>query len=182
MDRTLFENPVANMPNLKHLQVLLVDDNPHVRQITASVLRSVGIGRIWEAADGIAAMERLRESAIDLVFVDLEMAPLGGLEFTRKVRNDPDSANPFLPIIMMTGHTQASRVLEARDAGVTEFLAKPISPKAVIDRLNAVIVKARPFIKANSFFGPDRRRTRHTDYSGVPRRERDQSVEDSSAV
>jgi len=143
------------MPSLKHLQVLLVDDNPHLRQITASVLRSVGIGRIWEAADGIAAMERLRESAIDLV---------------------------FLPIIMMTGHTQASRVLEARDAGVTEFLAKPISPKAVIDRLNAVIVKARPFIKADSFFGPDRRRTRRTDYSGAPRRERDQSDEDSSAV
>ncbi len=170
------------MPTLKHLQVMLVDDNPHMREITASVLRSVGIVQIWEAPDGMAAMERLRESAIDIVFVDLEMAPLGGLEFTRRVRNDPGSANPYLPIIMMTGHTQARRVLEARDAGVTEFLAKPISAKAVIDRLNAVIVKARPFVKADSFFGPDRRRSRRADYTGAPRRERDQSDEDSSAA
>jgi len=170
------------MPSLKHLQVLLVDDNPHMREMTASVLRSVGVCRILEASDGRAALARLRDSAVDLVFVDLEMAPLGGLEFTRRVRTDPDSANPYLPIIMMTGHTQARRVMEARDAGVTEFLAKPISAKSVIERLNAVIVNTRPFVKAGAFFGPDRRRTRHNDYAGAPRRQQDQSDTDSSAA
>jgi len=170
------------MSSLKHLEVLLVDDNAHMREITSSVLRSVGISRIREASDGVVAMDRLRQHAIDLAFVDLEMQPLGGLEFTRMVRNDPDSANPYLPIIMMTGHTQARRVLEARDVGVTEFLAKPITAKSVIDRLNAVIVKARPFIKAGDFFGPDRRRADDGSYSGAPRRARDQSDDDEANV
>lgn len=158
------------MSTLKHIQVLLVDDNPHMRAITASVLRSVGVGKIWEASDGAEAMRRLREHPIDIVFADLEMQPLDGLEFTRAVRTDPDSANPFLPIIMMTGHTQEARVIEARDAGVTEFLAKPISAKAVVDRLNAVIVRSRPFIRSEKFFGPDRRRIEDRAYAGEPRR------------
>lgn len=170
------------MSSLKHLQVLLVDDNAHMREITASVLRSVGIGKVWEARDGEVAMDRLKEHAIDLVFVDLEMERLGGMEFTRKVRNDPTSANPYLPIIMMTGHTEARRVIEARDAGVTEFLAKPITARAVVDRLNAVIANARPFIKTDGFFGPDRRRLNREAYSGAPRRAVDQSDDDASAA
>ena len=170
------------MLSLNRLQVLLVDDNPHMREITASVLRSIGIGRIWEAADGAIAIQRLSEAAIDLVFVDLAMSQMDGLEFTRAVRNGPVSANPYLPIIMMTGHTEASRVREARDAGVTEFLAKPITAKAVIDRLNAVIVKARPFIKTVGFFGPDRRRLSDATYDGPSRRGAASPDEESSAA
>ena len=170
------------MSTLKHLQILLVDDNPHMRAITASVLRSVGVGRIWEASDGAEAMDNLRHQAIDIAFVDLEMQPLGGLEFTRAVRTDPDSANPYLPIIMMTGHTQAHRVIEARDIGVTEFLAKPITAKTLVDRLNAVIVRSRPFIKTDGFFGPDRRRVGDDDYKGSRRRSKDQSDDDASAA
>ena len=169
------------MSRLKHLQVLLVDDNAHMRAITASVLRSVGIANIHEAQNGAVAMERLRQHAIDLVFLDLRMDVLDGLEFTRMVRNDPTSANPYLPIIMMTGHSEASRVIQARDAGVTEFLAKPITARAVLDRLNAVIVKARPFIKTDGFFGPDRRRLRREAYSGAPKRALDQS-DDEEAI
>lgn len=170
------------MSTLKHLQILLVDDNPHMRAITASVLRSVGVGRIWEASDGAEAMDNLRHQAIDIAFVDLEMQPLGGLEFTRAVRTDPDSANPYLPIIMMTGHTQAHRVIEARDIGVTEFLAKPITAKTLVDRLNAVIVRSRPFIKTDGFFGPDRRRLGDGHYKGSGRRSQDQSDDDASAA
>lgn len=170
------------MSTLKHLQVLLVDDNPHMRAITASVLRSIGVGKILEASDGAEAMESLREHAIDVAFVDLEMKPLGGLEFTQAVRTRPDSANPYLPIIMMTGHTQEHRVIEARDTGVTEFLAKPITAKTLVDRLNSVIVRSRPFIKTDGFFGPDRRRAGDGSYTGAPRRAKDQSDEDASAA
>lgn len=168
------------MSTLKHVQVLLVDDNPHMRAITASVLRSAGVGKIWEASDGAEAMTCLREHPVDLAFVDLAMEPQGGLEFTRAVRTAPDSANPFLPIIMMTGHTQAARVIEARDAGVTEFLAKPITARAVLDRLNAVIVRARPFIKSEEFFGPDRRRVEDRAYAGEPRRTADRRGDEAA--
>lgn len=163
------------MSSLAALQILLVDDNQHMRAITTAVLQSAGIRKVREAADGAAALEVLREHAVDLVIVDFNMFPLDGVEFTRLVRNSPDSANPYLPIIMMTGHSEKSRVYEARDAGVTEFVVKPITAKAILDRIQAVIFKPRPFVKTDGYFGPDRRRVQSATYTGPWRRSIDQS-------
>ncbi|MFN3560238.1 MAG: response regulator [Brevundimonas sp.] len=163
------------MSSLAALQVLLVDDNQHMRAITSAVLQSAGIRKVREATDGAAALEVLREHPVDLVIVDFNMFPLDGVEFTRLVRNSPDSANPYLPIIMMTGHSEKTRVYEARDAGVTEFVVKPITAKAILDRIQAVIFKPRPFVKTDGYFGPDRRRVQSTSYTGPWRRAQDQS-------
>ena len=111
------------MSSLQALQVLLVDDNQHMRQITSAVLQSAGVRKVREAADGGAALEILRAQSVDLAIVDFNMFPLDGVEFTRLVRNSPDTANPYLPIIMMTGHSEKSRVYEARDAGVGDAAA-----------------------------------------------------------
>jgi len=161
------------MSSLNELQVLLVDDNQHMRAITSAILQSAGIRRIREVADGGAALDAMRDQAIDLAIVDFNMFPLDGVEFTRLVRNSPDSANPYLPIIMMTGHSEKSRVTEARDAGVTEFVVKPITAKAILERINAVIFRPRPFVKSESYFGPDRRRTDARNYKGPYRRATD---------
>jgi len=163
------------MSSLAALQILLVDDNQHMRAITTAVLQSAGIRKVREAADGAAALEVLREHSVDLVIVDFNMFPLDGVEFTRLVRNSPDSANPYLPIIMMTGHSEKSRVYEARDAGVTEFVVKPITAKAILDRIQAVIFKPRPFVKTDGYFGPDRRRVQSATYTGPWRRAIDKS-------
>lgn len=162
------------MSSLSALQVLLVDDNQHMRAITSAVLASAGVKKVREAADGGAALEILREHAVDLAIVDFNMFPLDGAEFTRLVRNSPDSPNPYLPIIMMTGHSERSRVYEARDAGVTEFVVKPITAKAILDRIQAVIFRPRPFVKTEGYFGPDRRRTDASNYKGPRRRATDQ--------
>jgi two-component system chemotaxis response regulator CheY len=161
------------MSSLAALQVLLVDDNQHMRAITSAVLQSAGIRKLREAADGVAALEILRDHAVDLVIVDFNMFPLDGVEFTRLVRNSPDSANPYLPIIMMTGHSERHKVMAARDAGVTEFVVKPITAKAIFDRIQAVIVRPRAFVKTDGYFGPDRRRANATDYPGPFRRAND---------
>lgn len=174
------------MSSLQALQVLLVDDNQHMRAITSAVLQSAGVRKVREAADGAAGLEVLREQSIDLAIVDFNMFPLDGVEFTRLVRNSPDTTNPYLPIIMMTGHSEKSRVFEARDAGVTEFVVKPITAKAILDRIQAVIFRPRPFVKTDGYFGPDRRRTPASNYKGPFRRAadpgRDQASEDSSAA
>lgn len=146
-----------------------------MRAIASAVLQSAGIRKVREAADGAAALEILREHAIDLAIVDFNMFPLDGVEFTRLVRNSPDSANPYLPIIMMTGHSEKSRVYEARDAGVTEFVVKPITAKAILDRIQAVIFKPRPFVKTDGYFGPDRRRVQLATFTGPWRRAQDKS-------
>jgi CheY-like chemotaxis protein len=170
------------MASLQSLQVLLVDDNQHMRAITTAVLQSAGVRKVLEASDGAAALDMLREHPVDVAIVDFNMFPLDGVEFTRLVRNSPDSTNPYLPIIMMTGHSEKSRVFEARDAGVTEFVVKPITAKAILDRMQAVIFHPRAFLKTEGYFGPDRRRTTSAHYKGPLRRASDQVADKGSSA
>lgn len=163
------------MSSLSSLQVLLVDDNQHMRAITSAILKAAGIRKILEVSDGSSALALLRQHPIDIAIVDFNMSPMDGVEFTRLVRKSPESPNAYLPIIMMTGHSEKNRVMEARDAGVTEFMVKPITAKAVFDRIQAVIVRPRPFIKSRTYFGPDRRRASPPAYDGEKRRHDDQS-------
>ena len=164
------------MSALQTLNILLVDDNQHMRAITSAILQSAGIRNIREVSDGAMALESLRDHPVDLAIVDFNMFPLDGVEFTRLVRNSPGSANPYLPIIMMTGHSEKTRVFEARDAGVTEFVTKPLTAKALLDRLQAVIFRPRPYVKTDSYFGPDRRRRTDANYHGEKRRVADHQV------
>jgi len=161
------------MSALQSLNVLLADDNQHMRAIATAVLQSANIRNVFEAADGAEAFKLLRDRPIDLAIVDFNMFPLDGVEFTRLVRNSADSPNIYLPIIMMTGHAEKRRVTEARDAGVTEFVVKPITAKAVLDRINAVIFHPRPFVRTDTYFGPCRRRRDVEGYEGPFRRSSD---------
>jgi FixJ family two-component response regulator len=101
------------------------------------------------------------------------MQPLDGIEFTRLVRNSNDSPNPMIPIIMITGHATVSRVADARDAGVTEFLAKPLTARGVIGRVVQVIEHNRAFVRTEDYFGPDRRRRSEPGFTGPFRRTND---------
>lgn len=142
---------------LESLRVLLVDDNPHMRAIVASILKGVGVRQVCEAQDGAEGLQALRSWPADVAIVDFQMAPLDGACFTRLVRNSTDSENIYLPIIMMTGFADRGRVFEARDAGVSEMIAKPITARAILDRLEAVILRPRPFVRTADYFGPARR-------------------------
>ena len=94
-------------------------------------------------------------------------------EFVRLLRNSPDSPNRMAPVVMVTGHSTYARVNEARDAGVTEFLAKPLTARGVVERLHQAIDNKRPFIRSSSYFGPDRRRRTDARFEGPWRRETD---------
>lgn len=159
---------------LDAVRVLVVDDNQHMRAIVSVMLNSFGIKAIREAKDGSDAVDALRRWPADLAICDFLMEPTDGVEFTRQVRNAPDSPNPYLPVVMLTGHSELARVTEARDAGVTEFVVKPLTAKALVDRINTVIFKPRPFIRSKDYFGPDRRRRDDPFFSGPFRREDDQ--------
>lgn len=158
--------------NLRDLSVLIVEDNFNFRFLLRNVLQAMGVGRIEEAHDGEAAFRLLSTIDCDLIITDWKMQPVDGIEFTKMLRTREDSPNRFIPVIMITGYSEADRVLEARDAGVNEFLAKPISAKALWARINSLIERPRPFIRAEEYFGPDRRR-RQTEYDGPERRKND---------
>jgi CheY-like chemotaxis protein len=151
------------------LKALIVEDNAHMRSLLRALLNSIGIKEIAEAAHGQAAIDSLRERKSDLVLSDMAMKPMDGLEFTRHVRNHEHSPNPFVPIIMITGHTEKHRVEQARDAGVTEFLAKPVSATLIYRLNDAMVENPRDFVETGSFFGPDRRR-RQAPPKGAERR------------
>jgi CheY-like chemotaxis protein len=161
------------------LKILLVDDNQHMRLLLAEILRALGVRRIFEALDGAEALQTMRETEMDLIMTDLTMGPLDGIDFVNLLRNSPDSPAPFAPVIMITGHSTLRRVAEARDAGVNEFLAKPVTARGVIHRINLLIEHPRPFIRCATYFGPDRRRRADPAFTGPWRRQGDPGVEDS---
>lgn len=161
--------------------MLLADDNAHMRTIVSAVLKSIGVKHVREARNGAEALAVMREWQCDVAMIDFRMDPIDGVEFTRLVRNAKDSANTFLPIIMLTGYADRTRVIEARDAGVTELIVKPVTAQAVIARLNAVIFHPRPFVRTESYFGPDRRRMASPDYRGPERRGQGAAANDPQA-
>jgi two-component system chemotaxis response regulator CheY len=153
--------------SLDALRFLLVDDNSHMRAIVSAILRGAGVRHLREAQDGGEALDALRLFAPDIVIADFKMAPMDGVEFVRRVRA---GSSPYLPVIMMTGFSDRSRVFEARDAGVTEMLVKPITGRSLLERIEAVVMRPRPFVRTEGYFGPCRRRTENKAYAGPDRR------------
>jgi two-component system chemotaxis response regulator CheY len=157
-------------PDLRPLTVLIIDDSAPMREIIGTILKSLGVRKIIEASDGVEALKAVTEREIDIIFTDLMMQPVDGLAFIRWVRTSPASANPYVPIIMITGHATRASLNEACMAGVTEFLAKPLTARGVLHRVNEVINNPRDFVRAGAYFGPCRRRRIDHDYEGDERR------------
>src|ERR1700722_20505452 len=151
------------------LRFLIVDDNAHMRRIVRTLLHAFGTRLVHEAEDGAGALEAFAQFMPDIVLLDWSMPMLDGLKFAQMIRQ-PGGENCFVPIIMLTGHSERAQVTAARDAGITEFMVKPISPDALYRRIVNVIANPRPFIKTNTYFGPDRRRSVAPTYSGPERR------------
>jgi two-component system, chemotaxis family, chemotaxis protein CheY len=152
------------------LRFLVVDDNTNMRRIIRMLLAGLGARTILEAEDGASALELFRDHMPDIVITDWVMPVLDGLDLVRMLRNEKESANPFVPIIIVTAYTDRTRVLQARDAGVTEFVAKPVSAKVLHERISAIVLRPRDFIRTKTFFGPDRRRFTMPNFSGDERR------------
>lgn len=157
------------------LSVLVVEDNQHMRQLIADVLKAMGVGAVYQADSGDRALSLVRTHRPDILIVDWLMEPMDGLELTRAIRSDPRSPARLAPIILMTGYSAHSRVVQARDTGVTEFLVKPFTAEALSKRIAHVINWPRDFISAPKYSGPDRRRKKDEAYGG-PRRRRMEST------
>jgi CheY-like chemotaxis protein len=156
--------------DFNRLRFLVVDDNAHMRRILRTLLYGFGTREVYEAEDGAAGLESFTHYMPDIVLTDWAMPIFDGLELTQMIRQPGANGNPYVPIIMLTGHSEKKRVMAARDAGVTEFLAKPISAKSLYQRIVNVVANPRPFIKTKNYFGPDRRRNVNPNYIGPERR------------
>ena len=147
-----------NETYLKNVTFLIVDDVAFTRTMIRRVLSSLNAGEIRDAKSGEEAIEILESFDPDIIIADWEMAPMDGIGFVKQVRESDNATVRLLPIIMLSGHSEMSRVAAARDAGVNEFVIKPFSAASLFGRIEAVIERPRKFVKTGDFFGPDRRR------------------------
>lgn len=162
MDRTHFSA----------LRILLLSGRGHAAQTLRSVLALAGVHKIFCTDDPAHALDFLCMDVYDAVFCNDAVGKVGDLTFPLAARRRAEILNPMVPIFVFHEHARRRRVEEARDTGATDFLTCPLSPKTVMDKLEAALNNPRPFIKAPEFFGPDRRAAVRRPFTGVERRTR----------
>ena len=145
-------------PRIEALKVLVVDDDHYMRKVVRTMLNAVGVKTVYEAGDGISGLESIKLYDPDLVIVDWEMPMIDGAQFVRLVRSPGEFPMPDVPIIMLSGHGDRWRVVEAARIGAHEYLLKPVSTKSLLDRIIAVIGRPRPTVKLEGYYGPLPRR------------------------
>jgi YesN/AraC family two-component response regulator len=139
------------------IKVLIVDDEPSMRKVTRALLQAIGVKNIYEAPDGRRGLDAIRTHAPDIVILDWEMPSPNGPEFMRAVRSPGNFPLPDVPVIMLTGHSERSRVMEAMRLGVNEYLLKPVSSVALLARIVSILSKPRKMMQQGDYYGPEPR-------------------------
>lgn len=155
MTAALSKNQIGSL--IQELGILVVDDNQYMRKIVRNLLLNIGVRKVYEANDGISGLDALRIVGPDVVILDWELPLLNGAEFVRIVRSPGVFPMPDVPIIMLSAHGERWRVVEAVRLGVNEYLRKPVSAQALLDRLTAIVGKPRPVVQLGDYYGPQPR-------------------------
>lgn len=142
---------------IENLGILVVDESQYMRKLTRTMLMNIGAKTIYEASDGVAALDVIRSANPDVAFIDWELPVLSGAQVIKIVRSPNMFPKPHLPIIMLTACALRSHVAEAVRLGVHDFLLKPTSPRALQDRLLSILVKPRPMVQIGKFYVPEPR-------------------------
>lgn len=126
------------------VSLLIAEQNPYMRLQLHSILRGYKSCEVIEANTPEQAWHIFCSHRPDVVFVD--WAPgFDGISLLQRIRRDKDSPNPFTPVLVITAHTDHKYVFTARDLCMTEFLAKPVSPRRILQRLQNIAEQPRPF-------------------------------------
>jgi CheY-like chemotaxis protein len=143
--------------NLEKIKFLLIDDNPACLDILSSVLRGFGAKTVARCASAKEARAILSERVIDVILTDVQMPEESGYDFIEWLRRNADPANRFAAAVVITSHTRISHIARARDCGAHFVIAKPITPKVVLERLFWVSKENRMYIETDTYVGLDRR-------------------------
>ncbi|MBC8337396.1 MAG: response regulator [Alphaproteobacteria bacterium] len=169
------EDPLPSY-DLSKLVILVAEKHPAMRSIMKEVLRKFGMRNIYVESTPEAAFQTFCSVNPDIVTIDWG-PEFDGVSLLNKIRQDQASPNQVVPVIMITAYTEKSRVYVARDAGITEFLAQPVSAKAVYEHICKIIETPREFIRTKTYTGPDRRRHKGK-YDGEERRKGGQTSDE----
>ena len=143
---------------LTNIRALVIDENPAMRMLMRGLLLDLGFGMIDMANEPEQGWETFLQFNHDLIFLDWPAKNTASLDFIRLVRDNPNSPQPHVPIVVVTGYSEAERVRQARDAGATDLIAKPFTINNLVNHMIHIIESQRAFVRAPQFVGPDRRR------------------------
>ncbi|MEQ9327835.1 MAG: response regulator [Rhodospirillales bacterium] len=167
---------MAERIKIDTVNFLVIDRNQLMRELLVGILRAFGARDIRTAATYPDAKEAIGAKPPEIMFTSWKLDPTNGVDLTREIRWSDKEAVRFIPIIMVSGHGEEKKVLRAREAGINEFVVKPYAAATILSRMHAVIMKPRRYVKTETFFGPDRRRTTAFEYSGDERRSDDDTA------
>ena len=157
---------------LQSFNVLVVDDEPLIRTLVSNVLGHLGFTSITVVNNGRKALEAIGKDIFDFIITDWRMEDLDGIEIVRHIRSSSDTRIKRMPIIMLTGNTEASYVKTAISAGVNGYLIKPFSAEQLVKRIRSIIETPRNFVISKSYTGPDRRHMNLPAPNGIERRKK----------
>lgn len=164
--------------DLSDVSVLVVDKSDAMRALFRQLLKELNLGKTTIIASGKDALEQFNRETPDLLIIDWVTSDMSGLELVRAVRTGEDSQNQYAAIIMMSGLSSYESIIKARDSGIHEFLAKPLSPRTLYEKVCHVIEHPRNFVRCEKYFGPDRRRSNRPLKAGIEdRRKKDTETE-----
>jgi two-component system, chemotaxis family, chemotaxis protein CheY len=145
-------------PSPIHLDVVTIHDSAAMKAIISAILRGAGVRGVRgaETADGL--MEAMIAKPPDLIICDYNHTHDSNIDLMRRIRACEPEGIRLLPVIYIARFTEMQAIMAARDAGATEILARPISAKGLLVRIDNIIRQPRPFIKTKTYFGPCRRR------------------------
>lgn len=118
------------------MKILIVDDFATMRRIMKNILKQIGFSNIIEADDGTTALEELKKSTVDLIISDWNMPKMTGLDLLKNVR-DTDGLKD-IPFLMVTAEAQKQNVIDAVQAGVTNYVVKPFTAEAISEKLEKI--------------------------------------------
>ena len=163
--------------NLRDIAILIADPNTYLRRLTHGMLQAFGANKISGAGNAMDVIETLLREKVDILLCDMWLPPHGGLALIRAIRQKVDNPHRTIPILAITSDLREVKIKQARDAGANMVIAKPMSPKALYDRLAWIAFTPRQFVDCPTYFGPDRRFKIEGYPGGVGRRKGDKTVE-----
>jgi two-component system chemotaxis response regulator CheY len=140
------------------LPALVADPSSHMAALVAVMLKSLKVRAVDATIDLPHTATELARQSYGLILIDEHLGGTDGFDMIRAIRRSTTNPNRETPIIMMAAAPDARMIAAARDAGVSEFLRKPFSAEHIKLRLDGLSKAPRPFVEAQSYAGPDRRR------------------------